>query len=168
MAEEKFIEFIIEDEREILLAITRQEKSNKRLVKEIVDDLAKFGLQLLYTNAPQHSSYILRHADRSGIKFRPGGSGGGGEFEAVVGIKSGTSRHPLYVEAGTGLYGERGDYIYPRRAPSMTWFSTIYGKVISKKRTRGQKPQRYFYETWKEIEVYARLQLLNNRFNPFR
>lgn len=169
MADEKFIEFLIEDERSILRAIERQEKSNQRLAKEIVDDLAKFGVRMLYLNAPEkHSSYILRHIDRKDARFRPGGSGGGGEYEAIVGIKSGSSRHPLYVEGGTGLYGERADYIYPDHAPSMTWYSTVYKKIISKKKTRGQKPQRYFYQTWKEVEVYARVQLLTNRFNQFK
>jgi len=164
---DKFIEFIIEDEGEILRAISRQERNNTRLAKEILNDLAKFGLQMLYVNAPSYSTYILRHASKTDARFRPGGAGGGGEFEAIVGIKSGTSRHPIYVEVGTGLYGEFARRITPTSAPSMTWFSTVYGKAISKKSTKGQKPQRYFYETWKEVEVYARVQLLGNRINPF-
>jgi hypothetical protein len=167
MSDDKFIEFIIEDERDILLALKRQEDKKRRMARDLVDDLGKFGLETLKYNAPSDSRYILRHADKSQAKFKPGGLGGGGEYEIIVGIKSGESKHPLYVEFGTGIYGITGKYISPITAISMTWFSKLYGRSISKKTVKGQRPQRYFYETWKEVEVYARMQLLGNKLNPF-
>jgi hypothetical protein len=165
---DKFIEIEFEDENDVIAGLWREEKEKRRLAKELIEDIGEAGLRFLEFNVPQHSTYLWRHVEKTRTKFRPGGAGGGGEYEVIVGIKSGTSRHPLYVEQGTGIYGPRHDLIYARIATRMTWFSTVYNKLISRKSTRGQKPQRYFYETWKEVEVYARMQLLTRRINPLR
>jgi hypothetical protein len=165
---DKFIEIEFEDEHDVIAGLWREEREKRQLAKELIEDIGEAGLKFLEFNVPQSSTYLWRHTAKSDAKFRSGGAGGGGEYEVIVGIKAGTSRHPLYVEGGTGIYGPRHDLIYPRFAARMTWFSTIYNKLISRKTTRGQKPQRYFYETWKEVEVYARMQLLTRTINPLR
>lgn len=165
---DKFIEVEFEDEHDVITGLWREEQHKRRLAKELVEDIGDFGLKMLEYNVPQYSSYLLRHTEKSESTFRPGGEGGGGAYEVIFGIKAGTSRHPIYVEQGTGIYGPRNEVIKARTASRMVFYSTLYNRVISRKTVKGQRPQRYFYETWKEVEVYARMQLITRAINPLR
>lgn len=152
---EKFIEFIFEDEHDILLGLEREQKKAANEARQMLDNIAAFGLRVLESNISVSSGYTLLHASRSDVKWRPGGAGGGGEWEAVVGITRGSSRHPIYVELGTGIYGLVGWYITPQRAPFLVFRSTITGRLLRKRAVLGQKPQRFLYRTWREVQIYA-------------
>src|SRR5687767_798907 len=113
---EKQIWIEFEDEHKILRGLILQEKRWRNQAKHLVEDIGTFGLRTLKSRAPNFTSYTVHHADKSSAKFKPGGLGGGGEYEVIVGIKSGTSSHPLYAEQGTGLYGPQVSYIVPTSA----------------------------------------------------
>lgn len=164
----KFIEYIIEDPEKIILGLDQEEKRKRKLARDMVDDLASFGMKTLRINVPTFSSYLLRHLDKTLPTFKAGGAGGGGEYEVIIGVKAGTSRHPLYVEGGTGIYGPIGWYLTPVSSSALSWFSTVYGRPISKKFTKGQRPQRYFYNTWKELQIYSKSHEFISQLNIFR
>jgi hypothetical protein len=155
-----FIEYRIEGEEEIERAFERMKIQSKIRVKNVLDDLAEFGVRTLEARVPRSSTYIFRHIDMSPTIFHPGGAGGGGEYRKVFGIKHGTSRHPLYVEQGTGIYGVVGWFIFPDTSKYMYFFSQRYGRVIRVKQLRGQRPRRYFLNTWNDLQVYAQSRVM--------
>jgi hypothetical protein len=152
----KFIEYDFEGEDKFMLGLERAERGGHRMAKSMINNLVDFGYHVLQAHVPRHSTYLLRHVSKQSATWRPGGAGGGGSYEGVVGIKRGQSRHPFYVEFGTGLYGAVGWYIVPRVMPYMTFYSTLYHRRIRAKKIRGQRPQHYMYATWREMLVYAR------------
>jgi hypothetical protein len=152
----KFVEIDFEDEDDIIHNIDIIEVKSRLMLKRILDEITSFGYHVLQSHVPRHTSYLLRHVDREQPRWRPGGAGGGGEYESVVGVKRGTSKHPFYVEFGTGLYGAVGWFIVPNFAQYMTFYSLKYKKVLHLTHTRGQRPQRYMYITWREMLIYAR------------
>ena len=115
----KFVEIDFEDEDDILHHIDIIEVKSRLMLKRILDEITSFGYHVLQSHVPRHTSYLLRHVDREQPRWRPGGAGGGGEYESVVGVKRGTSKHPFYVEFGTGLYGAVGWFIVPNFAQYM-------------------------------------------------
>jgi hypothetical protein len=134
----------------------------QRLGRELLDDLSEAGLRILRHNVPHYSGYTLRHTDRSPQVWQPGGTGGGGQWVQTFGVKSGDSRHPLYAEFGTGLYGAVGWYIVPITAQYLVFYGTRAKRLLYKLAVKGQKPQRYFYTSWHEFLVYARARVLGS------
>jgi hypothetical protein len=142
--------------------------------RHIIDQLADVGVHLLEANVPIYTSYTLRHVERTGAVWRPGGAGGGGQWEAWVGVKAGTSMHPLYADQGTGIYGTfkrpytgKGSEIVrlgrstPMEVPSRMWFfSHLYGKVIGVREVQGQPAQHFLYRTFAELQPYVKARLL--------
>lgn len=160
---DRFISIELEDDDDVIHKLDFAAERFRNRAKELLDNIAEFGVHVLDANVPVHSSYLLRHVGRSPVAWRPGGAGGGGEWQAVVGIRAGSSRHPLYVERGTGIYGVVGFYILPGQRPYMVFYSSIYGHLIRVKQVRGQRPKRYFYTSWREVQIYAgaRLRAIN-------
>jgi hypothetical protein len=156
----KFIEIEIEDPEDILMRIDAIVERRRDRSRALLDNLSDFALHALRANVPVDRRYLIRHTDRSELRWRPGGAGGGGSWESVVGVKRGLSKHPLYVEFGTGLYGAVGWYITPQTHAFMTFYSRKYHRLMHVASTRGQRPQPYFYTTWRELTVYARGRLM--------
>lgn len=162
MAQELAIEI---DESGAIRWLDRQAARQRLRIRDTIDDIADVGVATLYLRVPELSSYLARHVDREPVKWFPGGTGGGGEYRAVVGIKRGTSRHPLYAEFGTGIYAQpsRG-YITAKAGNFLSFYSYIYGRRIRVRRVRGQRAQRYFYATWRDMNVYARARVRRQAF----
>lgn len=60
-----------------------------------------------------------------------------------ISVRVGTNVvYALFVHDGTGLYGPKGAYIYPKTSKYLSW-KTKNGKQIYVKRTRGMKPNRF-------------------------
>jgi len=183
MAQERFIEIGVEGEEKILLGMERQEERLHGYARETVNDLARFVTADLAATVPTYTDYILRHISREPPTWFPGGVGGGGEWEAVAGIKAGTSMHPLYAEFGTGIYAGRG-LIRARmdRAPASVIatghkrLTRRQGGVITFQKlgeprkfrwwVRGQRGQHYFYQTWRTLNVYAASRFFAAWFRP--
>lgn len=163
----KFIEIDIEGEDKIQLALKAQGARQEAGLRELVDELSAAAEMTLVGLAPRSSNYILEHIGREGPVWMPGGAGGGGEWKAIVGIKEGTSKHPLYVDQGTGIYAGQGliwatqgpGYLTGKYAPVMT-----FQKEGEPRRfrywTRGQRGQRYFYMTWRVLNALAHARIL--------
>jgi hypothetical protein len=162
-----FIEIELEGEDVIAAKFATFEERQRMRLRGLLGDLAELGEALLRANAPRgiyRGGRLHRAIDSSGASWRPGGVGGGGEYQSVFGVK-GPSIYPYYVEFGTGLYGPKRNYIYPNRSPFMSFYSTLYKRWVTVARTRGQRPQRFFYITWREFQVYAAARLM--MYHPF-
>jgi hypothetical protein len=159
---DKFIEIDIEGEDKIQASLKVQEARYTAQLHELLDELADVASVALIMNVPRHNDYILNHIAREGPAWMPGGAGGGGEHKAIVGIKEGTSRHPIYVEFGTGIYAGRG-LIWSTQGPGA--LTGRYGPVMTFEKhgeprrfrywIQGQKGQHYFYLTWRVLNAIA-------------
>lgn len=167
MAEDKFIDIHVEGEEKIQAALRAQGIRQEANLRELVDDLADVASIALIAAVPRHNDYIMNHIDRDGAVFVPGGAGGGGEWKAIVGIKEGTSRHPIYVEFGTGIYGGRAP-IFSRTyglmpmekgSPEVDYRGRV-SRVKFRRMVRGQKGQHYFYLTWRVLNAVAEARIL--------
>jgi len=162
---DRFIEIKVENEDRVIASlVARGERENAKL-RRLIDDLADFTEHYLYSAVPRGTSkYILEHIGREGPTWMPGGAGGGGMWKAIVGIKEGESRHPYYVEFGTGIYGDKGDLIWAASGPG--FLTGKVGKVMAFDKgteptrfryyIKGQPPQHYFRSTWRVLDAYAR------------
>jgi hypothetical protein len=138
---DKYIWFEVEGEDEAILHLEIANELLRKRSKDFLEELSKDGMAFLYANVPDYTSYTQRHVDRSDVHWKPGGAGGGGEYESVVGVKRGTSDHPLYANRGTGVYG-----------PFI---------VIGVREVRGQRAQHFLYTTFRELQVWAEARLLS-------
>jgi hypothetical protein len=121
---------------------------------------------------PQYNGYTMRHIDRDGPTWMPGGAGGGGEWHGIVGIKEGTSRHPIYAEFGTGIYAGKG-LIWPagirrlsgKYQPVMRFEKRGEGggKGIYRYWIKGQRGQHYFYQTWRVLQAHMAARIARKR-----
>src|ERR1700754_421287 len=109
------------DEDDAVHGIERAQLAIAGKVNSLLADLRDQGVHILTTNVPVYSSYTLRHIDKESVKWHPGGTGGGGTWETMFGIKAGTSMHPLYVHRGTPAYTGTGSEIvtYGRSRPEV-------------------------------------------------
>lgn len=64
------------------------------------------------------------------------------------------AEYGTYIEHGTGLFGVRQDYIYPKDKKVLRWLDES-GKPVFAKRTKGQPARPFFYQTLidKELEI---------------
>ncbi|MGB4627633.1 MAG: hypothetical protein WBI36_07505 [Erysipelotrichaceae bacterium] len=56
------------------------------------------------------------------------------------------AEYGIYIEHGTGLFGVRQDYIYPKNKKVLRWLDEN-GREIFAKRTKGQPARPFFYQT---------------------
>ena len=160
MADERFIWFEV-DEDETILGFKLQEEKFSRRQKDFLDDLSDHGIQLMKMYAPEgDSGYLHDHIDKSVATWEAGGAGGGGNYEQIVGVKAGTSQHPIYVEIGTGLYGRFKSPVISPVGNRMWFYAEGLGRRIGRYKLRGQEPQRYVYQTWRDLALYAHARLL--------
>lgn len=155
------------DEDEAVHGIERAQLAIGGRVDRLLDDLADKGVHILQSNIPIYSSYTLRHIDRENVKWHPGGAGGGGHWETTLGIRSGTSMHPLYADQGTPPYTGTGTEVvtYGRSQPQvvptrMYFYSKLYGRVIGPRYVEGQKGKHFLYKTFTELRAYVGARLL--------
>lgn len=153
MPEQKHIEIEVHGEELIMERLSAHEESAHEFGRETVRDLSRFATTWLISTVPRRTTYLWWHIDRTPTVWVPGGAGGGGTWEAIAGIKAGESKHPIYVEFGTGIYAGRG-LIFAH-----TYFPMTFQKRGEPRRfrmwTKGQPGQHYFYETWRSLNIYA-------------
>lgn len=73
-------------------------------------------------------------------KYRPGGAGGGGSWEASVGVDTTLAPQAAWLLSGTGIYGPEDRTIKPRlRAPAGSIFPSMReGREILRRSSRGK------------------------------
>lgn len=153
-----FIEFEV-DEDEVMRGFDLQEKLVRAWLKDFMGDMADLGTEVLEHYAPEWTGYTHRHIDHTSLRWHPGGAGGGGTYEIVVGVKAGTSYHPVYPNVGTGYWGPTQNLIRSPKGNLMYFYASRLGHVISKYEVVGQKPQFYLYDTWRDMARILDLRL---------
>ena len=158
----KFIDIEVENEEAAIRGLQRAQEREERIAREMIEEAMVMGESLLRSFVPFRNGYIMRHIDRSGPTWMPGGLGGGGEWKGIVGIKQGSSRHPIYVEFGTGIYAGKG-LIWPAGIRGLSGhYQNVMrfekrgegeGKGIFRYWTKGQRGQHYFYFTWRVLQA---------------
>lgn len=82
----------------------------REVMKAWMLTVSSFAEADLHAQAPVgESGYMQAHIGRSGQHYVPGGAGGGGSYVETVGVRAGSSMHPLYVHFGTAqrsIYGQ--------------------------------------------------------------
>lgn len=148
--------------------LTISEATVPRRIQAQLDELGVFAHlnMLMYATGRER---LLQSLDRDGVHLDPVT----GEYVDQMGAR-GPNPWPLYHHGGTGLFGERRDYIYPRedRAPAtviatqrariqspgrgatMKFFSR--GRWWYQKRTRGQEANPFVEEPYEKTNLYAR------------
>jgi hypothetical protein len=64
--------------------------------------------------------------------------------------------YPLYVDRGTGIFGETGTPIFARRAHNMR-FDDAEGVTIFRHEVAGQRPAHFMLETYAAARVFVRV-----------
>jgi hypothetical protein len=125
-------------------------------VKELLDLAANDAGSYMKTHVPFHSGAVYRaifvHTQST---YRPGGAGGGGSYEAVVGIDTVEAPHAETLLTGSGIFNtdEPKNGIYPAQGNVMV-FRGAAGEKVFTAWTRGQEPQRAWYDD--ALELAAR------------
>jgi HK97 gp10 family phage protein len=71
-----------------------------------------------------------------------------GSFTGKIIQDSGVAKYGVFVEFGTGLYGPKGDLIYPNKAKVLAWKQG--GQQFFARYTKGMKAQPYMRPAFEE------------------
>lgn len=113
-------------------------------------------------HVPYHTGQLYRAINVSaekggqGLKYFPGGAGGGGFYEIHVGVDREMAPHADWVIHGTGIYGPRGSLIYGRpkdnRGGNRTMVFEKNGEqTVFTRYTEGQKAQTSWFTVAEEV-----------------
>lgn len=138
--------------------------------RNLVEHLSERAEILLSAEVPIFSTYTHQHIDHDAqASWKPGGLGGGGEWESTAGVRAGSSRHPIYANIGSGIYGKYRRPIESSRVemtrmgpePARQYFYSFrYGRVIGVRSVQGQRPQRFLYKAFVQLQAYAATRLM--------
>lgn len=184
MADERYIE-IEHNSRQIVGRLRVVEHKAHRRLLDILEESTDDAVAFLKLYSPKWTGYTLRHIDQTKAQWQPGGTGGGGNWVTVAGIKSGTSIHPIYAAMGTGIYVGRGLIVprsYGKRPDTPDEFRQMFysgraGKDFSRRKdrlhyktrqgawrtalfVRGQTPKPFLYLTFQSTSLYARARVM--------
>lgn len=148
----EWIEFDITGAEQLDLHLVRMEEISQVRLRGILEGMASYATHWMRIYAPRFQGYITRHIASTTARPTAGG------WEVSAGVKRGTSRHPLYVEGGTGLYGFRRDTIKPVRAKFMVWYRG--GRWFKARETRGQRAQPFVYLSYQQTKLYAHARVI--------
>ena len=161
MAEEAWIDVYVENEDEVILNIDIYAEIIRQRMKNLLEELAKDGVTLLGKNAPDYSGYTRRHIDRDPVS----GTADTGEYETIVGVKRGASRHPIYADVGTGIYSyTKKPYTTKLPGGTMWFYASRAGKRIGVQSVQGQQAQHFLYATYRELRVFAQARMLTGAY----
>lgn len=177
MPSEPHITISIEGEEKILVALETAQRRSRERLRGLVAGAANYASHWLRIYAPVYTGYTLRHIDQTSARWVPGGAGGSGSWEAVAGVKRGTSKHPLYAALGTGIYvgrgvitakGEKRPSLSELEQPDFEWNGV--GRLLTfQKRgeprrwvhwVRGQRPKPFLYQTYQQTRLYLHARTL--------
>jgi hypothetical protein len=101
-------------------------------------------------HVPFHSGALFRAIEIGPVVYHPGGAGGGGFYEAHVGVNEEIAPHAIFVVEGTGIYGPQQSMIYPAKGNVMVFEKGGEGSVFTKS-SKGQEPRSAWFEVAQEV-----------------
>lgn len=127
----------------------------KELREDIVDAMERASKEAgayMAAHAPYHSGALFRAINVGPVEFRPGGAGGGGFYEVHVGVDGSQAPHAEWVIEGTGIFNREHptNGIFPSQGNVLTFSKEGEGQIFAAW-TRGQEPQREWFETAQEV-----------------
>jgi hypothetical protein len=131
-------------------------KGFKEEIKALVDLAAFNAGSYMKTHVPFHKGELYRAIFiHTSMGYKAGGAGGGGSYEATVGIDTSQAEHAEIVLEGSGIYNrdDPKNGIFPANGNVMVFAGTEGDKVFTRW-TRGQTPQREWYDD--AVELAAR------------
>jgi hypothetical protein len=128
----------------------------RRELADVINESARLGAQSAQIYAPEGASKKLRrHITHNNAVAATDGS----VLEARAGIErihdageDGDEERGAYPEVGTGIYGERESYIYPRTGRLMVF--EINGHTVTARRVKGQPAQHFLRHGYEDILAY--------------
>jgi len=160
MAQE--IEITFEGLGHILLAIDRVGNRSSRVLRNYIERVGQTGAYWMRFYAPDGETAfaggrsLTSRIKSSGSQWRPGGLGGGGEWEVVTGVQQGGGRYPIYVNSGTGLYRVNAPSLIRAKPGRVMTFQKKGEPRRFVRFTRGQRAQPFLYLSWQQVLLYSR------------
>lgn len=159
----KEIEITYEGLERILFAIDRVGDRGSRVLRNYLERVGSNAEYWMKFYAPHgESSFAGGRGLHSRIKagnsrWRPGGLGGGGEWEVTAGVQqTGGGRYPIYVNSGTGLYRPNAPALIRAKPGRVMTFQKRGEPRRFVKWTRGQRAQPFLYLSWQQVLLYSR------------
>lgn len=122
-------------------------KSPQKIAPILIDAVKKAGAEIV--NEEKKQAPVKTGNLRRAIELQTGN---------IYARITPTANYSSYVNFGTGIYGDRHDYIRPTRAKVLRF--TIGGKVVYAKRTKGQRANDFIGRT-----LDAKISNINDIFN---
>jgi hypothetical protein len=125
---------------------------NKDYRDQIIGAVEKASVEAgtyMAAHVPFHSGKLFRAIEVGPVKYHAGGAGGGGFYEARVGVNEDLAPHAIWVIEGTGIHGEGRGNIQPANGNVMVF--TSRGEKVFAASTEGQEPQSAWFEVAQEV-----------------
>jgi len=105
------------------------------------------------THVPFRTGQMYHAIYVTPVTYRPGGAGGGGTYEAEVGLEESLAPHAQFVIEGTGIYNRDtpAKGIFTGTYNGVMRFEKDFGEVVYTPYTYGQKPQTAWFENAQEL-----------------
>ena len=152
-----FIEIDIQGFRRAMLAIDNIGDRSAHGIRNWLEGMGNYAVYWLRLYAPiGETGGILRRIGHTKARWRPGGAGGGGEWEVIAGVRrTPEGPYPLYVSGGTGRYRPIApDYIRARPGKVMTFEKRGEPRRF-KTYSKGQRSQPFLYMSYQQVLLYA-------------
>jgi hypothetical protein len=127
---------------------------NKEYRDQIISAVEKASQEAgayMASHVPQHSGKLFRAINVEPVRYHPGGAGGGGFYEANVGVDETQAPHAIFVIEGTGIYHREGSRGNIRPASGNVMAFVDAGKEVFAAYTKGQEPQSAWFEVAQEV-----------------
>jgi hypothetical protein len=158
MADGRYIEFDVDGVESTIAWLRLIEQRARRRLRGLIAGAGTYATYWMRIYAPiGESAYLFRHIDQTQVRWRAGGAGGGGEWEVISGVRTGTSRHPIYVHNATGIYAGR-NYIRPQKHGRRGGVLTFQKRGEPRKFrrwVRGQRAQPFAYAAYQQARLYV-------------
>jgi hypothetical protein len=121
-------------------------------IKKSIEHAAHEAGAYMATHVPFHSGQLYNAINVGPVTYMPGGAGGGGRYEVLVGVDRDRAPHAEFVIEGTGLYNRENpkNGIYSNTPGGVMAFEK-FGEMVFTRYTRGQHPQREWFEDAQEL-----------------
>lgn len=145
------LEYEIRGDDALLLRIRAIGPEQRQEIIEILSEAAAIAESEWKGNIPYHSGVLYRSIRQHEVRFAPGAAGGGGFYELELSVGGEPeAEHLQFVVEGTGIFGPRGNRIFPANGNVMV-FNKNGEDTVYTRYTEGQRAQ----DSWIEAGQQA-------------